>query len=186
MDPSKHPMGLPPMQAEAATTAQNAAISAGDLVIIQNEPRVTDAALARTLGFARVRKIRELIRNHKDEIESFGSLAPHIGAKIGRGRPQSGFLLNEHQALLVAILSNAPNAREVRRTLIEAFVAWKRGHQSASVPSRADRYRANATRHWKLKLAEAAGQLDALGIDPCEIDMTVVVKFGRMISGRAH
>jgi hypothetical protein len=84
--------------------------------------------IAERLGFSRPRKVRELIERYRSELEAFGPLTPHRGAKMGRGRPEEGFLLNEEQALLVASVSNALNAPAVRSMLIRTFVAWRRGH----------------------------------------------------------
>lgn len=48
---------------------------------------------------------------------------------IGSGavREVEEFFLNEEQALLISVVSKAPNAPAVRATLIKVFVAWRRG-----------------------------------------------------------
>lgn len=97
----------------------------------EGEPRARDIDIAEALGFERPRKIRELIERHRGEFEGLGEITPHRGAKIGRGRPEEGYLLNEEQALLAAALSSAPNAPAVRAMLIRTFVAWRRGHLEA-------------------------------------------------------
>jgi len=44
----------------------------------------------------------------------------------------SEYWLNEEQALLVSVLSDAPNAPAVRAMLIKVFVAWRRGNTEPS------------------------------------------------------
>lgn len=97
----------------------------------EGEPRARDIDIAEALGFERPRDIRKLIERNIDEIEGLGALTRHRGAKIGRGRPEEGYLLNEEQALLASALSSAPNAPAVRAMLIRTFVAWRRGHLEA-------------------------------------------------------
>lgn len=92
---------------------------------MDGEPRVRDVDLAEKLGFDRPRKIRELIERNMAEVEMFGSSAPRRGAY--RGKAFTEYFLNEEQALLVSVLSNAPNAAAVRAMLIRVFVAYRRG-----------------------------------------------------------
>lgn len=102
-------------------------------VVLQSmdgEPRVRDLDLAEKLGFDRPRDIRKLIERNMVELEKFG--APQRRAnevRSGRGRVTEveEFHLNEEQALLVSVLSNAPNAAAVRAMLIRVFVAFRRG-----------------------------------------------------------
>ena len=97
------------------------------------EPRARDLDIAERLGFERPRKIRELIERNLIEIEGFG-VCPTVGRTSGPkgGRPTAEYWLNEEQALLVAALSDAPNAVAVRRMLIKVFVAWRRGQIGAA------------------------------------------------------
>jgi hypothetical protein len=96
-----------------------------------------DVDIAERLGFERPRKVRELIQRHRDELLAFGALTPHRGAKIGKGRPEEGFYLTEEQALLIATVSNAPNAPAVCAMLIRTFTAWRRGRLPAAFDIRA-------------------------------------------------
>lgn len=96
------------------------------LTEINGEPRARDVDLADRLGFERPRDIRKLVERNLAEIEAFGTCA--TVARVVRGNPVSERWLNEEQALLVAILSDAPNAPAVRAMLIKTFVAWRRGH----------------------------------------------------------
>jgi hypothetical protein len=112
---------------ETASTGSEIVLSEIGLIPHDGEPRARDVDIAGALGFERPRKIRDLINRHRDELETFGGIAPHRGAKIGRGRPEEGYLLNEEQSLLIAAVSDAPNAPAVRAMLIRTFVAWRRG-----------------------------------------------------------
>jgi predicted DNA-binding protein len=107
------------------------AIAEIGLTEIDGEPRARDIDIAERLGFERPRKIREIIERNIKEIEGFGP-APRHGAMVGVGsgakREVEEFWLNEEQALLVSVLSRAPNAPAVRAMLIKVFVAWRRGN----------------------------------------------------------
>lgn len=106
-----------------------------DLVDHGGEPTILDLKLAELLGYAKPRDIRPLILRHMEEIEKFGAV--HCGANIaisGKGRRTEviEYWLTMEQALLVATLSDAPLAPDVRHTIIRVFVAWKRGELTAS------------------------------------------------------
>lgn len=121
-----------PAYRAAASPPDSAPVAANDpapylfgLAEIGGEPRVRDLDLAERLGFDRPRKIRELIERNIAEIEGMGSLAPRRGKS--RGQVFTEYWLNEEQALLVAVLSNAPQAKVVRAMLVRTFVAYRRG-----------------------------------------------------------
>lgn len=105
------------------------------VIDLDGDPRVRDTDLAERLGFERPRVIRELIQRNIEEIEGFGR-APCRTALVEQAMPRGGmkavevheYWLNEEQALLVSILSKAPNAPAVRAMLIRVFVAWRRGN----------------------------------------------------------
>lgn len=99
------------------------------LTEIEGEPRARDTDLAERLGFGRPRDIRKLIERNMPEIEAFGTCA--TVARVVRGNPSTEYWLNEEQSLLVAVVSDAPNAPAVRAMLIKTFVAWRRGHLPA-------------------------------------------------------
>lgn len=96
------------------------------LTEIESEPRVRDIDLADRLGFRRPRDIRKLIERNMAEISRFGTCA--TVAHVVKGNAVSEYWLNEEQGLLVAALSNADRAAEVRHMLIRVFVAYRRGH----------------------------------------------------------
>jgi hypothetical protein len=104
-----------------------------DIALFNNlrddEPRVLDTDLGERLGMANPRFLRhDIIEVHREELEEHGPL--HFlptNPGIRGGRPGRVYYLNEAQALLVALLSRAPRAAEVRHMLIMAFMAWRRG-----------------------------------------------------------
>ncbi|PZU17835.1 MAG: hypothetical protein DI589_25565 [Shinella sp.] len=112
--------------APAALQASGALLSTSDLrVVSEEEPRLQDLRIAEALGFERPRKIRELIVRSMSELTRFGTCA--TVAHVVRGNQVTEFWLNEEQALLIATISDAPRAAEVRHMLIKLFVGWRRG-----------------------------------------------------------
>jgi prophage antirepressor-like protein len=118
------------------------ALTVRDLTVTGAEPVILDSVLAERLGFDRVRKIRELIRRNMDELEVYGRVSPHGGAKPPKGsqggRPEEGFYLNEPQALLICMFSRTEKAAEVRRQVIGVFMAWRRDELKARGPVKAE------------------------------------------------
>ena len=98
------------------------------LAVIEDQPCARDLDIAERLGFERPRNIRNLIERNKAEIEAFGvCFAVKQTSGVKGGRPSQEYWLNEEQSLLVATLSNAPKAAEVRSMLIRTFVAYRCG-----------------------------------------------------------
>ena len=110
---------------------ENRALSVADIALtdLDGEPRVRDVDLAERLGFDRPRDIRKLIERNRAEIEAFGTCATvALVIKGERGStPATEYWLCEEQALLVAVLSKAPQAPAVRHMLIRVFTAYRRG-----------------------------------------------------------
>jgi hypothetical protein len=134
----------PPSKASPVVVADEPQIV---VEVIDGEPRVLDTELATKLGMDRPTNIRQVIDRNRDEIEGFGPLhSANALVEIGSGarRSVSAYYLNEEQALLVSILSRAPNAPAVRAGLIRAFVAFRRGqaHGMAMMTDRLDDLRA--------------------------------------------
>jgi hypothetical protein len=113
----------------------NTIFTLSDLEIINtHEARVVDTVVAERLGYDRPRKVRELIERNTAELLTFGNL-PHRGANSGqRGRPAEEYLLNEGQALVVCALSRTPKAAEVRKQIIDVFMAWRAGELPTIAP----------------------------------------------------
>ncbi|MCW4115678.1 hypothetical protein NPA31_011955 [Aurantimonas sp. MSK8Z-1] len=103
-------------------------LTVSELHIAGGEPRVRDLVLAERLGFGRPSSIRVLIERNKSELQAYGSLH-QIDANPGKqgGRPSKAYWLNEPQALLICMFSRTPLAADVRRQVIEVFMAWRQG-----------------------------------------------------------
>lgn len=106
-------------------------LTESDLVPFEGEePRVHDLLLAERLGFGQARDVRKLIKSRKKELEGYGVLR-HRAAKSndprGRGRPALEYYLNEEQALILCMVSEAPRAIEVRREIVIVYQAWRKG-----------------------------------------------------------
>ncbi len=119
----------------------NALFSLSDINIeIDGEPRLRDLTIADRLGYERPRDIRELIKRNLEELGTYGA-APYRTALLSR--PQGGvvqvdeYWLNEPQSLLICMFSKTDMAAEVRRALIELFLAWRRG-ELPPAPSQAE------------------------------------------------
>ncbi|WP_367354185.1 helix-turn-helix domain-containing protein [Agrobacterium pusense] len=95
---------------------------------IDNEPRILDVRIGEELGFARPRKVREIIERNIPELLTYGSL-PRRRANLGAkgGRPTEEAFLNEPQALLICMWSNTAKAASVRKMLIDVFMEYRRG-----------------------------------------------------------
>lgn len=103
-------------------------ITTGQLSVVRGEPRVFDLHLAANLGMTDTHDIRRLIVRNLPELEMHGTISgmvPEI--RSGRGRPGKAYYLNEGQALVVCALSQTPKAAEVRKVLIDVFMAWRLG-----------------------------------------------------------
>lgn len=101
-----------------------------DLVVHESEPRVSDRRLADALGFNRVNDLHRLIKAHESELSDFGGVfcfeAKNPSSK--GGRPTKSYMLNEHQAVALAMWANTEEARTARMQIINVFVAWRRGN----------------------------------------------------------
>jgi hypothetical protein len=112
-----------------------AIFTVSDLQVIDDEPRIRDLDLGVALGMSQPRNIRQVIEENRAELESYGNLL-EVRANSGkRGRPGREFLLNEPQAILVTMRSNAPHAGPARRSLVEVFMAFRRGLLQPAMPA---------------------------------------------------
>lgn len=92
---------------------------------INHEPRILDTLIAERLGYERPRAIRQIIERNVTELESFGVIATRRGAY--RNQPFTEYYLNEGQALVICALSRTPAAAQLRKAIIEVFMAWRAG-----------------------------------------------------------
>lgn len=155
-----------------------------DLALYEGEPRIADVKLAAVLGYGRERDIRKLIERITPELESYGPIACQratVARSQGGGSSSDQFFLNEGQALVVCSLSRTSLAAQVRRALIEVFMAWRRGALAPQTVALASTAQSHRIRAAKLRFAEAATTLDALGVDVTAINLNAVLAFGRAV-----
>lgn len=145
---------------QAERTNTTTAISIADLnTQIDSEPRVQDIVLGERLGFARPRKVREIIERNLPELKAYGSSAPRRGAY--RGTSFVEYHLNEPQALLICMFSNTAKAAEVRRQLITVFMEYRRS-QEKPIKVQAHERRASTKLDNAISLARSAERLEAI------------------------
>lgn len=122
---------------------------------VNGEPRMRDVDLGTRLGLAAPRNIRQLINRNRPEVERYGVIVerptkaentngsevcttavqtPPTAKNVG-GRPGTEYWLNEGQAILVSVLSDAPKAPEVRELVIRVFMLARRGQLQPPAPS---------------------------------------------------
>lgn len=113
---------------------------------IDGEPRIGDLELARRLGFSRPSNIRNTIKRNEAELLALGGLLRGEANSTAKGgRRSAAYLLNERQALAVAQLSETPRAADVRREIIDGFLAYRRGAKAAT-PTQIAREQGKQTR----------------------------------------
>jgi hypothetical protein len=151
------------------------ALQLTDLIVVDgdDEPRVQDVRLAERLGYNRPRAIRQLIENQGAELDRYGAM--HRGTVIpqGGGTPYVEYRLNEGQALLICMRSDAPHAADVRAELIAVFQAWRRGKLAPAQP---------VTEH----LLRLEAKMDELSIDQRVVRDVVVQLFKEREGARQH
>lgn len=98
------------------------------LSMVQGEPRVFDLHLAASLGFDNLHEIRRLVARNENELRAYGEVSVTVTKTSTQGgRPGKAYYLNEGQALVICALSRTPKAAEVRKLVIDVFMAWRRG-----------------------------------------------------------
>ncbi len=153
------------------------ALSMGELVVRDGEPRVFDLRLAEVLGMPRPRDIRARVIANFDEISMYGGVceqssqtakagsAGQVEAKSKGGRPSVAYYLNEPQALLLCMWARTPTAAAVRKQLIEVFMAWRLAQQQPhpdTVSVRAHERRTSTRIDDAYRLARSVDRLEQL------------------------
>ena len=113
------------------------ALTLSDLSVMANEPRVTHVRLSEVLDYAEDRYVRQLISRNSVELLTHGVLLQTDAKPTAQGgRPAKTYHLNEAQALLVCLFARTAKAVEIRRQVIEVFLAWRRGElvQASAAP----------------------------------------------------
>lgn len=91
-------------------------------------PFTTSKVIAEMTGIEH-RKIKTAIRKHKEDIESFGRVAPYEAPLETKGGVQieTGYRLNEEQAtFLMTLLKNTPVVVEFKKELVRQFYAMRK------------------------------------------------------------
>lgn len=107
----------------------NALIPVSALAEHAGEPRIMDLVLAERLEMVDRHDVRRLIERNREELEMHGELfSGTVPENTGRrGRPGKAYWLNEGQALVICALSRTEKAAQVRKILIDVFMAWREG-----------------------------------------------------------
>lgn len=101
---------------------------ASTIVVMDDEPRILDVTLASALAFSSKYKIRDIIDRNNEELADYGRVFTiAVKTTASGGRPGKAYYLNEGQALAICALSRTPAAAQVRKALIELFMAYRRG-----------------------------------------------------------
>lgn len=92
------------------------------------EPRIRDIDLAARLGMKQPLNIRQSIKIHTPELSLHGGVFMQaVKTSKKGGRPGSAYFLNEPQCLLLCMWANTTKAADVRKMLIDLFMAWREG-----------------------------------------------------------
>lgn len=102
-------------------------LTINDLQVIEDEPRIKDIVLGERLGLKRAVKIKEVIEANIKEIQGFGPCPLQTDTiKVGCVmRPVKTYYLNEAQALLLCMFSRTAKAAQVRKELIDVYIAYR-------------------------------------------------------------
>ena len=92
-----------------------------------DEPRVRDIDLAVRLGMKNPRKIRDLIRQHREKLNEFNCVLERTHSHPSNNTTFIEFYLDRKQATFLAIRSNTPVSDDVAMELVEVYEAWRRG-----------------------------------------------------------
>jgi hypothetical protein len=107
----------------------NALLCEADIYEIAGDGRIQDLRLGEALGLEQAYGVRKSIDRYDAELKRHGEVFSTV-AKTSRlgGRPGTEYWLNEAQALVICMRSDAPNAPIIRTELIRIFMAWRHGH----------------------------------------------------------
>lgn len=170
--------------AQAETDNTRRLISIADLnIAIDSEPRIQDMTLGDRLGFARPRKVRDIIERNATELETYGEIVSQaIKTSARGGRPGTAYYLNEPQALLICMFSNTARAAEVRKMLIDVFMEYRRA-QLGTHHVRAHERRTSTRVDDAIRLKKNIDRLEAVvaGVEPARQILTAMVVNGEPV-----
>lgn len=144
------------------------ALTLEDLNIVGEEPRLRDTRLGEILGMAQPLNIRGTVEQNREELEGFGPIhAVREMVMVGSGarRLVTSFFLNEAQALLLCMFSRTAIAAQVRKSLIDVFMAWRRGSLPEPVKVvtvHSHKRRVSTSREVAVRLDKIAERLETL------------------------
>lgn len=93
---------------------------------LNEEPYTTDKIISECSN-NQLKVVKNLIRNHKQDLEEFGFLHFENAKLTGRGRPQKTYHLNEQQAtLLITYLDNTPEVNQFKKNLVREFYRMRK------------------------------------------------------------
>ncbi len=107
--------------------------------IVNKEPRVNTFKLWLDFGYGEHRALKKVINKGKESFLEFGILrqcGAEIGAARAKGRPDTGFLLNEAQAmLLITMVQQTEKSSALKVRLIKEFFRMREELANLNKPS---------------------------------------------------
>lgn len=148
---------------QAARTDTTPAISIADLTVKDGDERVSHKRLAEALGMNAHWVLRQLVERNIVEFQRFGEVSSTALETASKGgRPGKLLWLNEGQAILAAVRSDAPRAAEVRYQVITAFMAYRHQQVAKPVHVREHDRRTSTTIDKAVSLKRSADRLEAV------------------------
>lgn len=158
---------------QAARTDTTLAISVADLAVKDGDERVSHRRLAAALGMSADWKLRQLVERNIVEFQRFGEVSTTaVETSAKGGRPGKLLWLNEGQAILAAVRSDAPRAADVRYQVIMAFMAYRQQRLAKPVHVREHDRRTSTTIDKAISLKRSADRLERL-VDQMELPAQV-------------
>ena len=159
------------------TQAIKDTISIGDISATGGEERISHKRLACALGMSADWKLRQLIDRNIVEFRRYGAVSTAtVETSAKGGRPGKIYWLNEGQAVLAAVRSEAPRAPDVRFQVIAAFMEYRRQRLVPVVSHVREHERRPSTRMDKaLSLARSADRLESIvaRLSPAQIGLVI-------------
>lgn len=102
-------------------------LTINDLQVIEDEPRIKDIILGERLGLKNIRDFKNVIDRNIQELKEYGALSSQTTTeKVGCvNRKITSYYLNEAQALLLCMFSRTAKAAQVRKELIDVYMAYR-------------------------------------------------------------
>lgn len=134
-----------------------------DIQRVSDDARVSHKRLANALGLKADWKLRQLVERNISEFERYGAVSTaSVETSAKGGRPGKVLWLNEGQAILAAVRSDALHAPEVRYQVITAFMEYRRGKGAVTTPVRAHERRTSTKVDKAITLARSIDRLEQI------------------------